>query len=72
MRIKVNNNLKVDILSVYAPTLNRNERNHEIRENFYTKLDSFLIVIIAGDFNAKTSSAAKNKIYQAVIGKYGK
>ena len=72
VRIKVNNNLKVDILSVYAPTLNRSERNHEIRENFYTKLDSFLIVIIAGDFNAKTSSAAKNKIYQAVIGKYGK
>ena len=26
VRIKVNNNLKVDILSVYAPTLNRNEK----------------------------------------------
>ena len=77
--MKVNNNLKVDILSVYAPTLNRSEKNHEIRENFYTKLDSILrnisnryIVIIAGDFNAKTGSASKNKIYQAVIGKYGK
>ena len=31
VRIKVNNNLKVDILSVYAPTLNRSEKNHEIR-----------------------------------------
>ena len=79
MRIKVNNNLKVDILSVYAPTLNRSEKNHEIREKFYTKLDSILrnisnryIAIIAGDFNAKTGSASKNKIYQAVIGKYGK
>ena len=58
VRIKVNNNLKVDILSVYAPTLNRGEKNPEIRENFYTKLDSILrnisnrhIVIIAGDFN---------------------
>ena len=79
MKIKVNNNLKVDILSVYAPTLNISKKNHEIRENFYTKLDSILrnisnihIVIIAGDFNMKTGSAAKNKIYKAVIGKYGK
>ena len=79
VRIKDNYNLKVDILSVYAPTLNRSEKNHEIREKFYTKLDSILrnisnryIVIIAGDFNAKTGSASKNKIYQAVIGKYGK
>ena len=79
VRIKVNNKLKVDILSVYAPTLNRSEKNHEIRGNFYTKLDSILrnisnrhIVIIAGDCNAKTGSAAKNKIYQAVIRKYGK
>ena len=78
VRIKVNNNLKVDILSVHAPTLNRSEKNHEIRENFYTKLDSILrnisnryIVIIAGDFNAKTGSASKNKICEAVIGKYG-
>ena len=77
--MKVSNNLKVDMLSVYAPTLNRSEKNHEIRENFYTKLDSILrnisnrhIVIIAGDSNAKTGSASKNKIYQAVIGKYGK
>ena len=30
------------------------------------------VVIIAGDFNAKNGSAAKNKIYQEVIGKYGK
>ena len=71
--------MKVDILNEYAPTLNRSEKNHEIRENFYTELDSILrkisnrhIVLIAGDFNAKTGSAAKNKIYQAVIGKYGK
>ena len=54
VRIKVNNNLKVDILSVYAPRLKRSEKNHEIRENFYTKLDSIFrnisnrhIVVIA-------------------------
>ena len=53
--------------------------NHEIRENLYSKLGSILrnisnrhIVIIAGDFNAKSGSAAKNKIYQAVMGKYCK
>ena len=42
VRIKVNNNLRVDILIVYAPTLNRSEKNPEIRKNFYTKLDSIL------------------------------
>ena len=75
VRTKVNNNLKVYILSVYVPTLNRNEKNHEIRENFYTKLDNILrnmsnrhIVIKTGDFNVKTGSAAKNKTYQAVTG----
>ena len=68
VRIKVNSNLKVDILTVYAPTLKRSEKNLKIREKFYTKLDSILrnisnryIVIIAGDFNAKTGSAAKKQ-----------
>ena len=71
--------MKVYILSVYAPTLNRSEKSNEIRENFYAKLDSVLrsisnrhIEIMAGDFNSKTSSTVKNKIYQAAIGKYGK
>ena len=69
MRIKVKNNLKVDILSAYAPTINRSEKNNEIRENFYTRLDSSIrnissrhIITIAYDFNAKNGSAAKNKI----------
>ena len=69
MRIKFNNILKVGVLSLYAPTINRNEKNHEIRENFYTKLDDILrkisnrhIIIIAGNFNARTGNAAKNKI----------
>ena len=79
VRIKVNNKLKVDILSVYAPTLKRRGKNHEIRENFYTKLDSILrkisnrhIVIIAGHLKTKTDITSKNKIYQVVIGKYRK
>ena len=36
--------------------------NHAIRYHYNASFD----------FNAKTGSAAKNKIYQAVIGKYGK
>ena len=78
VRIKDNYNLKVDILSVYAPTLNRSEKNHEIREKFYTKLDSILgnsnrhIVITTGNFNAKTGRTSKIKIYQLVIGTYVK
>ena len=31
MRIKVNSNLKVNILSVYAPTRNRSEKSHQNR-----------------------------------------
>ena len=56
VRIKINNNLKIDILSVYEPTLNGSQKINEIRENFYTKLDSIFrnisnrhTVIIAGD-----------------------
>ena len=38
---KVNNNLKVEILSEYAPTLNRSEKNHGIRETFIPNLTAF-------------------------------
>ena len=31
VRIKVKNNLTVDILSIFAPTLNKSEKTHEIR-----------------------------------------
>ena len=41
VRIKVNNNLKVDILSVYAPTLNRSEKNQEIEKTFIPNLTAF-------------------------------
>ena len=39
--MKVNNNLKVDILSVYAPTLNRSEKNQEIEKTFIPNLTAF-------------------------------
>ena len=79
VRININSDLKVDIISVYAPTLDKSEKHPEQRENFYTKLDSVLqtisnrnIVIVIGDFNAKTGSATHNEIYHPIIGKYGK
>ena len=75
--------MKGDILSVYAPPLNRSEKKkHEIKEKFYTILDSILrnisngqIVIIAGDFNAKTDSAARlfqYKLFTSDISIFGK
>ena len=41
VRIKDNYNLKVDILSVYAPTLNRSEKNQEIEKTFIPNLTVF-------------------------------
>ena len=41
VRIKVNNNLKVDILSVYAPTLNRSEKIMKSEKTFTPNLTAF-------------------------------
>ena len=38
MRIKVNNDLKVDILSVYAPTLNKSRKSLNQRKKFIPNL----------------------------------
>ena len=74
-----NSNQKLHIISAYAPTLDKSEKDPDIREKFYSDLDSIIkkhssrhITIIAGDFNAKTGSAKNNNIYNSVIGKYGK
>ena len=75
----INNNQKLHIISAYAPTLDKSEKNKDIREKFYTDLDSIIkkhksrhITIVAGDFNAKTGSAKNKDIYHSTIGKYGK
>ena len=77
---KINNTHKLIIVSVYAPTLETSEKNHDVRDNFYNELGSIISrvksrdsQIVAGDFNAKTGSAAlKSDIYQEVIGKFDK
>ena len=41
MRIKVNNNLKVDILSVYERTLNKSEKIMKLEKTFIPNLTEF-------------------------------
>ena len=41
VRIKVNNNVKVDILSIYAPTLNRSEKIMKSEKTFTPNLTAF-------------------------------
>ena len=76
---KINNNDTLEIICAYAPTLERSEAKPELREAFYAELDSVVqkrksrnACIIAGDFNAKTGSAFHDKLYNDVIGRYGK
>ena len=65
------------VISAYAPTLPKSEKTPEIREKFYEELESVLntisnrdMVIITGDFNAKTGSEHRN--YPENMGRYGK
>ena len=76
---KINNKQTLHLISAYAPTLINSEKNPDVREKFYSELDSVIkkhksrhVTIIAGDFNAKTGSAREEKIYHDNIGKYGK
>lgn len=52
------------MICAYAPTLPNIEKNPEIHDNFYKKLESLIKIIpnrhtliLAGDFNAETGSA---------------
>jgi exonuclease III len=68
---------KIYMICAYAPTLITSETNPVIRETFYSQLESLIktvrrrnILIIAGDFNAKTGSAYLE--YARNMGMYGK
>ena len=39
---KINNTHKLIIISVYAPTLETSEKNHDARDNFYNELGSII------------------------------
>ena len=68
---------KLVFITGYAPTLINSEKNPEIRDNFYNALEDEIrktsnrnILIIAGDFNAKTGSSHTD--HPQVVGRYGK
>ena len=75
---KVNNNQMLHIISAYAPTLDKSEKQPETREKFYSDIDSIIrkhksrhITIIAGNFNAKIGKHNDN-LNHLIVGKYGK
>ena len=64
-------------ISAYAPNLARSKSNPDTREDFYNQLDKVIrenanrnVLVIGGDFNAKTGSAWRE--YPKNIGPYGK
>ena len=65
------------VISVYALTLQISEQNPDLREEFYEKLDRAIsrvgrrnMVVVVGDFNAKTGSGWRE--FSKNMGKYGK
>ncbi|KAK4308135.1 hypothetical protein Pmani_020165 [Petrolisthes manimaculis] len=68
---------KMTIINTYAPTNPKCERNQNIREQYYAELDAIhanifnrTVLIVTGDFNAKTGSA--HHLYPENVGQYGK
>lgn len=77
IQIMENTHRKVCFISCYAPTLVKSEEDPEVRENFYEQLESTIqkianrdILVVSGDFNAKTGTG-KNE-FPEEIGKFGK
>ena len=76
--VKIDNNHYANIIVAYAPTLTRSEDEPQLREEFYNQLDKLStkhkknkhVLIVLGDFNAKTGSGHKQ--YPNNMGKYGK
>ena len=70
-------NHKLIVISAYAPTLEVSEANPEVRELFYSQLDSTVSTVasrdacvVLGDFNAKTGSGWRD--FPDNIGRFGK
>ena len=78
---KFDNNTQINLISVYAPTLETTNQSPELTEKFYNDLDSVIkltnsrdTLIIGGDFNAKIKPN-NNIIYETYctnIGKFSK
>ncbi len=72
-----NNTRELAFISTYAHTLVNSEKKPELREEFYEALDRTIsnvnnraLLVIGGDFNAKTGTGYEN--YKENMGKYGK
>ena len=70
-------NCNLHIISAYAPTLEKSEKNQQERDDFYEQLDATVskipnrdLVMVVGDFNAKTGSSWQ--IYKENMGRFGK
>ena len=64
---KVNNNQTIHIISAYAPTLDKSEKNPEMRDQLYSKFGSIIkihkakhMTVVSGDFNAKVGWKPEN------------
>ena len=76
--IELQQSNKVFIIVAYAPTLKGTEENPNVREEFYDALNKVtkeinkvdMMMIILGDFSAKTGSGYRND--PDTMGKYGK
>lgn len=74
---KLPSNRKLHFICAYAPTLSNSEKNPQTRQEFYDQLESAIteisnrdILIVAGDFNAKTGSGYEQ--FPMNMGKFGK
>ena len=72
-----NENRSYRIISAYAPTLPVSEKDPKIREDFYTTLENIMntlpkrdVLVVAGDYNAKTGTGCKQ--YPDCMGYHGK
>ena len=76
--IKLNNDHHLNIVTAYAPTLDKSEKDPQIREEFYNELDKVTcqhkkdkhLLLVVGDFNAKPGSGHER--FPENIGKFGK
>ena len=76
--IKLDNKHNLNIVTAYAPTLEKSEKDPQIRDDFYSDLDKVTsqhkknkhLLLVLGDFNAKTGSGHAR--FPDNIGKYGK
>ena len=76
--IKLDNNHHLNIVTAYAPTLEKSEKEPQIREDFYNDLDKITsqhkkdkhLLLVLGDFNARTGFGHAR--FPDNIGKYGK